>query len=128
MWLNGHLKKMGQAEVNNLNESLKSGVIIISVLEYISGKRPPMYSKNPMVVQQKMDNWQVAVKYMRKLGIQVDDDSEPVLNDDGMPVESTGLNASSTFPHRCLLRLLSSHLLTVLARIQCSLNWTEERS
>lgn len=71
MWMNDKLRDSGKS-IEDLGPSLKNGVLVMEVLIKIAHLPPLKYTKRPLVVQQERDNWEVIVKFMRKLGIQVD--------------------------------------------------------
>eukprot|EP00049_Salpingoeca_infusionum_P023337 m.11511 g.11511 ORF g.11511 m.11511 type:complete len:416 (+) comp5737_c0_seq1:27-1274(+) len=87
MWLNNKLADSGKA-VEDLGPSLKDGTLIMQVLSKIGKLPAPNYAKRPRVKAQEIDNWEIIIKYMRKLGMPVD-------NTPGMPVDedSVGLDA-----------------------------------
>ena len=64
---------MGREKVDNVKECLESGVLMIEVLELVAGQKAPKYNKNARMAVQVSDNWQCLVKFMRNLGIPVDD-------------------------------------------------------
>lgn len=72
-WLNKMLKKIGEDKtVNNVRASIKDGVALMRILELLAGKKAPNYAKKPKMEVQLRDNWSAVVKFMRTLGIQVD--------------------------------------------------------
>lgn len=105
-WMNSHLKKIDKSTAD-ISESIKNGCLILEVIKIVSGQPAPMYAKRPTVMQQQMDNWHVVIKYMRKLGIQVDNIGS------GDQVESVGLDADALFnlDRREILKLFSKLLM-----------------
>lgn len=112
-WLNRQLKAVGRPEVDNLSTSLKDGILIIEVLKKMSGMNPPIYAKKVVVVQQEVDNWISIVKWMRKLGIPVDN---PPNYSDG---ESVGVDpfAIHSLDRREILKLFSKLLIFEATRM-----------
>ncbi|EDQ87146.1 uncharacterized protein MONBRDRAFT_33487 [Monosiga brevicollis MX1] len=77
VWINDHLEQVGMSPVSDLTDSLKNGVAVIKALESVSketGIKPPHFHKNPRAFPQEIDNWNIVIKYMRKLGIPVDEE------------------------------------------------------
>jgi hypothetical protein len=72
-WLNKKMTKLGQPTVTDLTDSLKDGVKIMQVVEQVSGKRAPKYSKMARMDVQRQDNWVAIMGFLRSLGVQVDD-------------------------------------------------------
>lgn len=107
LWLNRQLKALGRPEVSDMSTSLKDGLIIMEVLKKMSGMNPPIYAKKVVVVQQEIDNWISAVKWMRKLGIPVDN---PPNYTDG---ENVGIDpiALHSLDRREILKLFSKLLI-----------------
>jgi len=72
-WLNNMLKRLGKDKtVSNVRESVKDAVLLIQILELLSGQKPPKYFKMARMEVQLRDNWSAIVRYMRDLGIRVD--------------------------------------------------------
>lgn len=80
-WLNQKLSAVGAEKVDNVKEALRSGVVIMQVLEHLSGKKA-RYTKKPKLEVQFRDNWASIVNFMRTLGIQVDGDGVKGSGDD----------------------------------------------
>eukprot|EP01147_Barroeca_monosierra_P004515 gene4515-8556_t len=76
LWMNNHLKESGKS-ISDLGPSLRNGVLVMQVLSKIALLPPLKYAKRTLVVQQELDNWHVIVRFMRKLGIQVDPLPQP---------------------------------------------------
>jgi hypothetical protein len=55
---------------DNLYSSLTDGIVLIRALEKASGQSAGRYNKKAMMPAQQMDNLQVAVNFMNKLGIE----------------------------------------------------------
>lgn len=107
IWFNSHLKKLGRDQVADIGPSLKTGVDVLEVLKVLAKQPAPMYAKRPMVVQQEVDNWHVVIKFMRKLGIVVD--NEPGMNkEDGVGIDPILLHGSD---RREFLKFFSKLLL-----------------
>jgi predicted amino acid-binding ACT domain protein len=87
MWVNNHISDTGK-QIEDLGQSLKNGAIVMGILAKIGKLPAPSYAKNPKVMAQEIDNWEIVIKYMRKLGMPVD-------NLPGMPddEDSIGLDA-----------------------------------
>lgn len=107
LWFNRQLKALGKPEVNNISDSLQDGILIMEVLKKLSGENPPQYAKRVTVIQQAVDNWHVIVKFMGRLGIQVD--NAPDRGD----AESVGLDPVSlhSLDRREILKLFSKLLI-----------------
>lgn len=103
-WMNNQLKKLDK-NIPDISASLKDGILILEALKMVSGKPAPMYSKRPSVMQQMADNWVVVIKWMRKLGIQVDASEE----DTAAGVDNSSLDATKLFEldRREILKLFS---------------------
>lgn len=106
MWLNKQLKSLGKNPVNDISISLQDGTIIMEVLKKLSGENPPQYAKRVTVVQQAVDNWHVVVKFMGRLGIQVDKVS-------ASDAENVGLDSQllHSLDRREILKLFSKLLI-----------------
>lgn len=106
VWLNKKIASLGK-QVEDLSESLKNGIIAIEVLKIVSGQTPPMYSKKPSVMQQQIDNWHVVLKFMSKLGIEVNNVSS------GEDLVAVGLDARALYEldRREILKLFSKILM-----------------
>ncbi|CAI7991461.1 Gelation factor [Geodia barretti] len=64
-WANSILQKGGHPPMTNLIEDMKDGVVLISLLEILTGKEIGMkYHKQPKTRVQMVDNLQVAFKFM----------------------------------------------------------------
>lgn len=107
MWFNRQLKSLGKPEVKDISNSLQDGTMVMEVLKKLSGENPPQYAKRVAVVQQAVDNWHVIVKFMGRLGIQVE-------NMPGAPdAESVGLDPIllHSLDRREILKLFSKLLV-----------------
>lgn len=68
-WLQKHVddKEFGK---ENLYPSLVDGIVLIKALEKASGASAGRYNKRAIMPAQQMDNLQVLVNFMSKLGIE----------------------------------------------------------
>jgi len=57
--------------VNDLQKDLKDGVLLINLLEIISGKSLGKYNKNPRVPTQKYENTHIAIEFVKSEGIKI---------------------------------------------------------
>ena len=69
-WLNKKLEQLGEPKVDNVEMSMQDGVYAMKVLELLSGKKAPKYTKKARMAVQRRDNWVAVVKFMKSLGIQ----------------------------------------------------------
>mmetsp|Transcript_27912 Transcript_27912/g.69999 ORF Transcript_27912/g.69999 Transcript_27912/m.69999 type:complete len:441 (+) Transcript_27912:99-1421(+) len=69
-WVNEHLKDRGM-QCTDLFKDLRDGVLLINLLEIISGKALPRHNKNPRVPHQKYENTAIAVKFVQDEGIKL---------------------------------------------------------
>lgn len=69
-WVNVMLKVRGY-HVEDLDNDLKNGVILINLLEILSGKKIPVYNKHPRVVNQKYENNKIAIDFIASEGIKL---------------------------------------------------------
>jgi len=69
-WCNEYLKDRGM-HVNDLQKDLKDGVLLINLLEIISGKSLGRYNKNPRVPTQKYENTAIAIEFVKAEGIKI---------------------------------------------------------
>lgn len=69
-WLNKYLKPIGE-QVNDLGESVASGVYVLRALGEASGKKVPRYHECAILPLQRMSNWKLVTDFMKELGINV---------------------------------------------------------
>ncbi|GAM24874.1 hypothetical protein SAMD00019534_080490 [Acytostelium subglobosum LB1] len=70
-WINSHLQERSLA-VHNLSTDFSDGVLLINLLEIISGKKVVRYVRHPKFLQHKIDNIVIALGFMEKVfGIKV---------------------------------------------------------
>jgi glutaredoxin len=69
-WCNSHLKKRGY-HINDLGKDLKDGIMLINLLEIISGKSLGKWSRNPRVPHQKMENCAIAIDFVKSEGLKL---------------------------------------------------------
>eukprot|EP00026_Physarum_polycephalum_P006104 Phypoly_transcript_06145.p1 GENE.Phypoly_transcript_06145~~Phypoly_transcript_06145.p1 ORF type:complete len:556 (-),score=104.69 Phypoly_transcript_06145:172-1758(-) len=67
-WMNVHLAKRG-LKVENLSSDLQDGVLLINVLEEISGQKIPKYHKVVKMRIHKTENVSTAMDFMTKQGL-----------------------------------------------------------
>jgi len=67
-WMNVHLSKRG-LKVENLSNDLQDGVLLINVLEEISGQKIPKYHKVVKMRIHKTENVAAAMDFMRQQGL-----------------------------------------------------------
>jgi hypothetical protein len=69
-WVNKHLKER-EMKVENLSKDFQNGVILINLLEAISGQQVKTYYREPTRLYQYLENLEVAVKFMNYLGLPI---------------------------------------------------------
>jgi len=69
-WCNEYLKDRGM-HVNDLQKDLKDGVLLINLLEILSGKSVGKYNKNPRVPTQKYENTAIAIDFVKSENIKI---------------------------------------------------------
>jgi len=70
-WCNEFLKDRGM-HINDLSKDLKDGVLLINLLEIISGKSVPQrWNRHPKVPTQKYENTAIAVDFVKAEGIKL---------------------------------------------------------
>lgn len=67
-WVNYHLSKRGLC-VENLRTDFASGVMLINLLEILSGESLGRYQKQPKVLIQQMENINLALKWAQNKGV-----------------------------------------------------------
>mmetsp|Transcript_3193 Transcript_3193/g.5956 ORF Transcript_3193/g.5956 Transcript_3193/m.5956 type:complete len:312 (+) Transcript_3193:97-1032(+) len=67
-WVNDELKYRGLF-CKNLETDLKDGLKLINLIEVISGKKIGKYNKHPVIIQQKMENLNIALNFLVKEGL-----------------------------------------------------------
>jgi ankyrin repeat protein len=72
-WLNTQLAEAGKPQITDFFKSLADGVLIITALSNVSGKKAPRFKQNPKIKIHKQDNWKVAYDFMGKLGMNTKD-------------------------------------------------------
>lgn len=69
-WANEHLKTIDRS-INNLETDLSDGLRLIALVEVLSQKRMPKYTKRPTFRSQKLENVSVALKFLQDEGIKI---------------------------------------------------------
>lgn len=69
-WVNVMLKVRGM-HVEELDQDLKNGVLLINLLEVLSQKKIPVYNKHPRVINQKYENNKIAIDFIASEGIKL---------------------------------------------------------
>jgi len=69
-WCNEFLKDRGM-HINDLAKDLRDGILLINLLEIISGKSLGKYNKNPKVPTQKYENTGIAIEFVKNEGIKL---------------------------------------------------------
>lgn len=69
-WANEHLKTIDRS-INNLETDLSDGLRLIALIEVLSQKRMPKYTKRPTFRSQKLENVSVALKFLHDEGIKI---------------------------------------------------------
>jgi len=69
-WCNDYLTERG-FHVNSLQEDLKDGLMLINLLEVISGKSLGRYNRHPKIPQQKLENNLLALKFIEAEGLKL---------------------------------------------------------
>ncbi|EGC36722.1 hypothetical protein DICPUDRAFT_46997 [Dictyostelium purpureum] len=65
-WINQHLSERGLS-VKDLSVDFQDGVLLINLLEILSGKKIPRYVRSPKFLQHKIDNIMIAFGFMEKI-------------------------------------------------------------
>ncbi|KAJ3423511.1 faciogenital dysplasia protein [Anaeramoeba flamelloides] len=69
-WMNRHLATRN-LKVNNFQQDLSNGILIINLLEIITGDSVGRFNKNPRIAIQKRDNFDLVFTFMKKKGTHV---------------------------------------------------------
>jgi len=70
-WINDYLKDRGM-HINDMKSDLRDGVALLNLLEIISGKPiGKRWNKNPRVPNQKYENNQIAVEFVKEEGLKL---------------------------------------------------------
>eukprot|EP01088_Endostelium_zonatum_P011654 TRINITY_DN25809_c0_g1_i1.p1 TRINITY_DN25809_c0_g1~~TRINITY_DN25809_c0_g1_i1.p1 ORF type:complete len:439 (-),score=105.21 TRINITY_DN25809_c0_g1_i1:59-1375(-) len=69
-WCNHHLKDRGM-HINDLKTDLRDGVLLVNLLEIISGKSLGRYNRNPRVPNQKYENNAIAIEFLKTENIKL---------------------------------------------------------
>eukprot|EP01097_Dermamoeba_algensis_P011703 TRINITY_DN9187_c0_g1_i1.p1 TRINITY_DN9187_c0_g1~~TRINITY_DN9187_c0_g1_i1.p1 ORF type:complete len:497 (+),score=115.12 TRINITY_DN9187_c0_g1_i1:135-1625(+) len=69
-WCNEHLKDRG-LQINDLQKDFNNGLVLINLLEIISGKSLGRYNKHPRVPYQKLENNGIALNFLKEEGIKL---------------------------------------------------------
>ncbi|XP_043237014.1 filamin-A-like isoform X4 [Amphibalanus amphitrite] len=64
-WANEHLKNASK-HIYSLETDLEDGLILIALIEVLSGKKMPKHSKRPTFRSQKLENVSVALKFLER--------------------------------------------------------------
>lgn len=66
-WLNHHAKARGSTTtITNLEDSLEDGLLLIDLLEHLSGHKLAQPVKKPTLRVQKLNNLAIAFKQLRR--------------------------------------------------------------
>jgi hypothetical protein len=63
-WANTFLLQRG-LRIDDVEKDLNDGLMMINLLELISGKKIPKYNKKPKVQQMKLENTQIALEFIK---------------------------------------------------------------
>lgn len=69
-WCNEHLKARGYF-IKDLKTDLSDGLLLINLLEIISGKSLGRYNKHPVVPYQKLENCNIAINFIQSEGLKL---------------------------------------------------------
>jgi len=69
-WLNDYLKVRGMT-ITDLKKDFKDGVLLVNLMEIISGKSLGRYNKHPKISYQKLENLQIALDFIKGEGIKL---------------------------------------------------------
>jgi len=69
-WCNEHLKARGYF-IKDLKTDLADGLILINLLEIISGKSVGRHNKHPVVPYQKLENCNIAISFIQAEGLKL---------------------------------------------------------
>ena len=64
-WANEHLKTVNQF-MYNLENDLSDGLLLIHLIQVLSGKKLPKHNKKPTFRSQKLENVSVALNFLEK--------------------------------------------------------------
>jgi filamin len=69
-WCNEHLKARGYF-IKDLKTDLSDGLLLVNLLEIISGKSLGRYNKHPVVPYQKLENCNIAIQFIQSEGLKL---------------------------------------------------------
>lgn len=69
-WCTDYLSERGMA-CENLQTDFKDGLLLINLLEILSAKKLGRYNKNPLVINQKLENINLCIDFIKKEGIKL---------------------------------------------------------
>lgn len=69
-WANEHLKIIN-FNIGNLETDLSDGLLLIALIEILSGRPMSKHNKRPLFRSQKLENVSVALKFLEKEGLKI---------------------------------------------------------
>lgn len=69
-WCTDYLSERGMA-CNNLKEDFKDGLLLINLLEIISAKSLGRHNKHPRVINQKLENLNICIDFIKSEGLKL---------------------------------------------------------
>lgn len=69
-WCNDELKKRGFT-ITDIKNDFKDGVLLVNLMEVISGKSLGRYNKHPRIINQKLENLNIALAFIKSEGIKL---------------------------------------------------------
>lgn len=69
-WANDEVKQRGM-HINELKTDMADGIILVNLLEVLSGKSLGRYNKHPRIINQKLENIQIGLKFIADQGIKM---------------------------------------------------------
>jgi len=67
-WMNEHIRERG-LHCNNLATDLCNGVLLINLMEIISGKSLGRWNLKPRIPAQQLENCEIVVKFIQSEGL-----------------------------------------------------------
>jgi len=69
-WMNKHLEKR-KLQVTNLQSDLQNGVILIRLLESVSGQEVKKFYPEPKKIPEYLENLEIVLKFVAVLGMPI---------------------------------------------------------
>lgn len=69
-WVNDEIRLRGM-RIDDMKTELKDGLVLINLMEIISGKSLGRYNKHPVIIQQKLENLNIALRFIKAEGLKL---------------------------------------------------------